>query len=84
MLKVRRWTLAASQKLTLNAQRSTPNSSYAPLTKCIAACVVLTVLEKLGCDSLTVSDRGLRHGVLAERFSAPAGTGRAATVSARV
>jgi exopolyphosphatase/guanosine-5'-triphosphate,3'-diphosphate pyrophosphatase len=32
------------------------------------ACVVRTVLEKTGSDSLTVSDRGLRHGVLAERF----------------
>ena len=32
------------------------------------ACVVLTVLTKLGRDSFTVSDRGLRHGVLVERF----------------
>ena len=32
------------------------------------ACVVRTVLDKLGNDSLTVSDRGLRYGVLAERF----------------
>jgi len=32
------------------------------------ACIVRTVLEKLRCDSLTVCDRGLRHGVLAERF----------------
>ena len=32
------------------------------------ACVVRTVLEKLGTDSFTVSDRGLRHGLLAERF----------------
>jgi exopolyphosphatase/guanosine-5'-triphosphate,3'-diphosphate pyrophosphatase len=32
------------------------------------ACVVRTVLDKLGCDALTVSDRGLRHGVLAERY----------------
>ena len=32
------------------------------------ACVVRTVLAKLGRDSLTVSDRGLRHGVLVERF----------------
>jgi exopolyphosphatase/guanosine-5'-triphosphate,3'-diphosphate pyrophosphatase len=32
------------------------------------ACVVRTVLAKLGRDSLTVSDRGLRHGLLAERF----------------
>ena len=32
------------------------------------ACIVRTVLQKLGKDQLTVSDRGLRHGVLAERF----------------
>jgi exopolyphosphatase/guanosine-5'-triphosphate,3'-diphosphate pyrophosphatase len=34
------------------------------------ACIVRTVMEKLGKDSLRVSDRGLRHGVLAERFDA--------------
>jgi exopolyphosphatase/guanosine-5'-triphosphate,3'-diphosphate pyrophosphatase len=32
------------------------------------ACIVRTVMEMLGKDSFTVSDRGLRHGVLAERF----------------
>jgi exopolyphosphatase/guanosine-5'-triphosphate,3'-diphosphate pyrophosphatase len=32
------------------------------------ACIVRTVLDKLGQDKLTVSDRGLRHGVLSERF----------------
>jgi exopolyphosphatase/guanosine-5'-triphosphate,3'-diphosphate pyrophosphatase len=32
------------------------------------ACVVRTVMEKLGQESLTVSDRGLRHGLLVERF----------------
>ena len=32
------------------------------------ACIIRTVMEKLGKASLTVSDRGLRHGVLAERF----------------
>jgi exopolyphosphatase/guanosine-5'-triphosphate,3'-diphosphate pyrophosphatase len=32
------------------------------------ACIVRTVLEKLGHRSLTVSDRGLRHGVLIDRF----------------
>ena len=32
------------------------------------ACVVHTVMDKLGRDTLTVSDRGLRHGVLLERF----------------
>jgi exopolyphosphatase/guanosine-5'-triphosphate,3'-diphosphate pyrophosphatase len=34
------------------------------------ACIVRTVLEKLDCNSLTVSDRGLRHGLLEERFGA--------------
>ncbi len=32
------------------------------------ACIVRTVMEKLGKQALTVSDRGLRHGVLAEQF----------------
>jgi exopolyphosphatase/guanosine-5'-triphosphate,3'-diphosphate pyrophosphatase len=32
------------------------------------ACIVRTVMEKLGQESLTVSDRGLRHGLLVERF----------------
>jgi exopolyphosphatase/guanosine-5'-triphosphate,3'-diphosphate pyrophosphatase len=34
------------------------------------ACIVRTVMQKLGKQTLTVSDRGLRHGVLAERFDA--------------
>jgi exopolyphosphatase/guanosine-5'-triphosphate,3'-diphosphate pyrophosphatase len=32
------------------------------------ACIVRTVLAKLGREALQVSDRGLRHGLLAERF----------------
>ncbi len=32
------------------------------------ACVVRTVLTKLGCESLVVSDRGLRHGLIVDRF----------------
>jgi exopolyphosphatase/guanosine-5'-triphosphate,3'-diphosphate pyrophosphatase len=32
------------------------------------ACIVRTVMDKLGRDSLTVSDRGLRHGLLVDRF----------------
>jgi exopolyphosphatase/guanosine-5'-triphosphate,3'-diphosphate pyrophosphatase len=32
------------------------------------ACVVRTVMVKLGRDALTVSDRGLRHGLLVDRF----------------
>jgi exopolyphosphatase/guanosine-5'-triphosphate,3'-diphosphate pyrophosphatase len=34
------------------------------------ACIVRTVMAKLGMDQLTVSDRGLRHGLIAERFGA--------------
>ena len=33
------------------------------------ACIVKTVMEKLGQDKLSVSDRGLRHGLLIDRFS---------------
>lgn len=32
------------------------------------ACVVRVVMRKLGKDALTVSDRGLRHGLLIDRF----------------
>ena len=32
------------------------------------ACVVKTVMTKLGKESATISDRGLRHGLLVERF----------------
>ena len=32
------------------------------------ACIVRTVMDKLGAASLTVSDRGLRHGVIVDRF----------------
>lgn len=32
------------------------------------ACIVRTVLEKLGVESVTVTERGLRHGVMTERF----------------
>jgi exopolyphosphatase/guanosine-5'-triphosphate,3'-diphosphate pyrophosphatase len=34
------------------------------------ALIVRTVMDKLGSDALTVSDRGLRHGILIERFGA--------------
>jgi len=34
------------------------------------ACIVRTVMEKLGQETLTVSDRGLRHGLLIDRFGA--------------
>jgi exopolyphosphatase/guanosine-5'-triphosphate,3'-diphosphate pyrophosphatase len=32
------------------------------------ACIVKTVMDKLSKDSLSVSDRGLRHGLLIDRF----------------
>jgi exopolyphosphatase / guanosine-5'-triphosphate,3'-diphosphate pyrophosphatase len=32
------------------------------------ACIVWTVMDKLGQQTLTVSDRGLRHGLLVQRF----------------
>jgi exopolyphosphatase / guanosine-5'-triphosphate,3'-diphosphate pyrophosphatase len=35
------------------------------------ACIVRTVMNLLGKERLTVSDRGLRHGVLIDRFSRP-------------
>jgi len=35
------------------------------------ACIVLTVMRKLDAPSLTVSDRGLRHGLMGERFRRP-------------
>jgi exopolyphosphatase/guanosine-5'-triphosphate,3'-diphosphate pyrophosphatase len=34
------------------------------------ACIIRTILTRLDQQSLTVSDRGLRHGVLVERFAA--------------
>ena len=32
------------------------------------ACIIRSIMANLGMESLTVSDRGLRHGVLVERF----------------
>lgn len=32
------------------------------------ACIVRVVIEKLGVESFTVSDRGVRHGLLVDRF----------------
>jgi len=33
------------------------------------ACIVKTVMDKLSKDKLSVSDRGLRHGLLIDRFA---------------
>ena len=40
-------------------------TSFSPAPASCARCST-----KLGCDALTVSDRGLRHGLLEERFGA--------------
>ena len=32
------------------------------------ACIVKTVMDKLGKDKMSISDRGLRHGLLVDRF----------------
>jgi exopolyphosphatase/guanosine-5'-triphosphate,3'-diphosphate pyrophosphatase len=32
------------------------------------ACIVRTVMDKLGQETFTVSDRGLRHGLMIDRF----------------
>lgn len=45
------------------------------------ACIVRTVLAKLGCDALVVSDRGLRHGLIVDRFGLEPPAARAATPS---
>jgi exopolyphosphatase/guanosine-5'-triphosphate,3'-diphosphate pyrophosphatase len=39
------------------------------------ACIVRLVMDKLGRDSLAVSDRALRHGLLDERFGHDAAHG---------
>jgi exopolyphosphatase/guanosine-5'-triphosphate,3'-diphosphate pyrophosphatase len=39
------------------------------------ACIVRTVMDVLGVSSLTVSDRGLRHGVLMDWFGDPKAVG---------
>jgi exopolyphosphatase/guanosine-5'-triphosphate,3'-diphosphate pyrophosphatase len=39
------------------------------------ACIVRAVMEKLSTNSVTVSDRGLRHGVLEEKFGSRADRG---------
>ena len=46
------------------------------------ACIVRTIIDKLGVDAVTVSDRGLRHGVLHERFG-PSGVRPTAPVLSR-
>jgi exopolyphosphatase/guanosine-5'-triphosphate,3'-diphosphate pyrophosphatase len=44
-------------------------SRTAPKVMLAGACVVRTVLTKLGCELLVVSDRGLRQGLIADRVA---------------
>ena len=55
---------AESRRLIVGLQ---PKRAEVILT---GACIVRTVMDKLGQQSLTVSDRGLRHGLLVDRFGA--------------
>ena len=48
------------------------NSAYTPLAALAGAAFGALLFETLGRDSLVVSDRGLRHGLLLERFGADA------------
>jgi exopolyphosphatase / guanosine-5'-triphosphate,3'-diphosphate pyrophosphatase len=58
--------------LTADARRAIVGLQPARAEVILAgACIVRTVLDKLGRDALVVSDRGLRHGLLAERFDLP-------------
>lgn len=43
-------------------------STLTPLGEPAGELIVSTVMEKLGSTSLVVSDRGLRHGPIRERF----------------
>jgi exopolyphosphatase/guanosine-5'-triphosphate,3'-diphosphate pyrophosphatase len=36
------------------------------------ACIIRAIMEKMNADALTVSNRGLRHGVLMDRFGSAA------------
>jgi exopolyphosphatase/guanosine-5'-triphosphate,3'-diphosphate pyrophosphatase len=57
------------RRLDATARRAVPGLQPKRADVILAgACIVRTVLDKLGRESLTVCDRGLRHGLLAERF----------------
>ena len=63
--------IEAYRALDADGRRSIPGLQPKRAEVILAgACIVRTVMELLDHDRLTVSDRGLRHGVLAERFAA--------------
>ena len=65
--------VAADVIRTLKAERRSIPGLQAGRAEVIlgGACIIRTVLVKLGHDAMTVSDRGLRHGVVIDRFGPP-------------
>ena len=62
------------RNLDADGRRTIPGLQPARAEVILAgACIVRSILDRLDCDVVTVSDRGLRHGVLLERFGS-AGT----------
>ncbi|MCF1708267.1 hypothetical protein L0V05_05475 [Tabrizicola sp. J26] len=56
-------------RLDASQRRSVPGLQPARAEVILAgACIVKSVMETLSCERLVVSDRGLRHGVLQDRF----------------
>jgi exopolyphosphatase/guanosine-5'-triphosphate,3'-diphosphate pyrophosphatase len=71
--------IARYRALGADERRAIPGLQPARAEVILAgACIVRTILALLGSASLTVSDRGLRHGVLVERFGNAHATAAAA------
>ena len=66
--------IEAYRQLTADERRGIPGLQPARAEVILAgACIVRTILTLTGQEAVTVSDRGLRHGVVTERFG---GAGR--------
>jgi exopolyphosphatase/guanosine-5'-triphosphate,3'-diphosphate pyrophosphatase len=61
-------TMTADERRSIDGLQ--PNRAEVILA---GACIVRTILNLLGRDAFTVSDRGLRHGLLVERFGSSIG-----------
>lgn len=68
-------TVEVERQIELYRQRSTEERRSVPGLQparapviLAGACIMRAILSRTGQDRVTVSDRGLRHGVLAERF----------------
>ena len=67
--------IEAYRRLTAEERRAIPGLQPARAEVILAgACIVRTIITSTGQAAVTVSDRGLRHGVVTERFG---GAGRA-------